>query len=247
MIPAPAVRQCAGSDERVPNNLPPPEQVYDTPMASKQNGLGQQGPSLTEPGVRCLAGVLVGGTSTRMGRPKALLAMPDGLTLVEHVAGVVQGLGPAVEETVILGRFDALPSSLSHLRILPDAAVDAGPLAGLVSLLDQAAGRWAMLLSCDMPLVDAPVLRRLLAEAHAEVDAVAFLRSGRPRTYHACCALYHPRVISTAEQQLKEGKRSLQRLLANVRTTALIPSARENRQLINVNTPAEHVRALRLL
>ena len=48
------------------------------------------GNALNKDDVRCVAGVLVGGLSTRMGRPKATLPHADGHTLVEHVAGVVR-------------------------------------------------------------------------------------------------------------------------------------------------------------
>ncbi len=234
-------------------------------MASDRKRADRQDQGLTRKRVGCVAGVLVGGSSRRMGEPKALLKLPGGQAMVEFAVGVAQTLGPHVQEAVILGSIDALPPSLSALRVLPDTVPDAGPLAGLCALLDHAgdteprarqsriaaaradSAPWALLLSCDMPLLKPQVLLRLLGEARAGLDVVAYVKSDQPRTYHACCALYHPRVLRAANDELTRGKRSLQRLLAEVRIAALRPTAEEDEQLTNVNTPAEHERALQAL
>jgi molybdopterin-guanine dinucleotide biosynthesis protein A len=178
-----------------------------------------------------------------MGRPKALLTLPDGRTLIEHVAGVALSLGERFTDVVILGRPPSLPASLASLPLVADEVSGAGPLAGLCSLLEYAMGRWGLLLACDMPCLDAPVLLRLLDRADAAIDAVIFSRPSRPGAYHACCGLYHPRVRPAAVEELKHGSGSLHNLLARVRVAALSPTADESRQLTNVNTPDEFAEA----
>jgi len=192
----------------------------------------------------CVAGVLAGGRSRRMGRPKALLTLPDGRTLIEHVVGIASAVAPDV---VILGTPASLPPTLGHLPILDDAKPDGGPLAGLCSLLQYAHDRWGLLLACDMPHLAPDILHRILSSIDENIDAVAFRQDVTRGTCHACCALYHPRILPRALDELTRGQASLQNLLARVRLAVLQPDPHEAHLLTNLNTPQDHARALRNL
>jgi molybdopterin-guanine dinucleotide biosynthesis protein A len=192
--------------------------------------------------IRCVAGILVGGRSARMGRPKATLPLPNGRALVEHVAGVALRTGRWIDEVVILGHCETSPAGLAGLTVLPDTESGAGPLAGLCSLLEYAGERWTLLLACDMPLLEPMLVERLYATVHHECDAVAFRRPDRPNTWHACCALYHPRLLTVAIRELRQGRRSLQGLLATVRVAGLDPTPEEHRAMMNLNTPQDYDR-----
>lgn len=183
-----------------------------------------------------VAGVLVGGTSRRMGRPKALLPMPDGRSLLEHVVCTASGV---FDRVVLLGSAANLPDKLRAWPRLPDAEPVRGPLSGLCSLLQSAAPGWAMLLSCDLPLLSPRVLHRLLAAASPDADVVAFVADLAARSYHPCCALYHARLAPIALVELQTGRASLHDLLARSRLVALQPTPLEEEALTNVNTPAE--------
>ncbi|UCF34981.1 MAG: molybdenum cofactor guanylyltransferase [Phycisphaerales bacterium] len=191
-----------------------------------------------------VAGLLVGGRSRRMGQNKALLTLPDGRILIEHVVDVASN---AAQRVVILGECEALPRSLSDLPMLPDAKRSGGPLAGLCSLLEHAGDTWALLLGCDMPYLAADVIHCLLAQASANVNAVAFWHDEERETYHACCALYHPRILAFARTALMQGKGSLRSLLARVRVASLKPDPSQSRMLTNVNMPEDHERVCREL
>lgn len=194
--------------------------------------------------IRCVAGVLVGGRSTRMGRPKATLPLPRGKTMVEHVVEAALQAGDWIDEVVILGSCGPLPSSLAGLRSIPDSEAAAGPLSGLCSLLGYAGDRWGLLLACDMPLLHPSLLEPLRTAALSDCDAAAFRRGDRPDTWHACCAMYHPRVLPLAVKELREGRRSLQNLLAGLRVNTLDPSLEEQEMLVNLNTPEDYNRLL---
>lgn len=195
--------------------------------------------------ISAVAGILVGGRSTRMGRPKATLALPDGRTMIEQVVDAARRAGEWIHEVVLLGRCDDLPASLGGLRTLPDAVPAGGPLGGLCSLLEWAGGRLGLLLACDMPRLEASLLERLRAAAGPDWDAVAFRRTDRPDTWHACCALYHPRLLPAAGRELRQGRGSLQNLLAGARVAGLEPEGREQELLMNLNTPEAYDRFLR--
>ena len=129
----------------------------------------------------------------RMGTCKALLPY-KGSVFVDRVINAARS---AVDEVALLGGAElSTPESVGMLR-LPDEPNSGGPLAGLVPLLDYAGDRWALLIACDMPLIQSGILERLLDARDVAVDAVAFRVSGADGAHLPCCAAFHPRVVST--------------------------------------------------
>ena len=171
-----------------------------------------------------------------MGCPKALLRLPDGRTLVEHVVEVARAVA---DDVYLLGEVSPWPPALAGVTALPDYVPGGGPLAGLAALLQHAPDRGGVLVACDMPRLAPAVLEQLLEQRRAEVDAVAFWQDEPQRVFHACCALYHPRVFSQVVEELTKGKGSVQHLLRRIRVAGLTPTDTEARQLTNVNTPEE--------
>ena len=193
-----------------------------------------------------VAGILAGGKSTRMGRAKALIKLPTGKTMIEHAVRVARQI---TDEVVVLGREISMPEPLAELPVLDDEKPNGGPLAGLCSLLKCADPGWRLLLACDMPYIESAVIRRLLAQADPETDAVVFERSERRGSYHACCGLYHSRIArapvgadvqkAPALEVLFDGDASLNSLLERIRVKVLRPTPEESRQLRNINTPED--------
>jgi len=188
-----------------------------------------------------VAGILIGGASRRMGCPKALLPMPGGQTMLEHVVGIASGV---LDRVVLLGSGVHLPDKLRTWPRLPDAEPVRGPLSGLCSLLQFAVPGWAMLLSCDLPLLSSSVLHRLLAAASPDADVVAFAPDPAARNFHPCCTLYHTRLAPVALVELRTGSASLHDLLIRSRFVALQPTRCEEEALTNVNTRVEFDAAL---
>ncbi|MBB5347643.1 molybdenum cofactor guanylyltransferase [Desulfoprunum benzoelyticum] len=104
--------------------------------------------------------VLIGGRSSRMGRPKHLLEKAGGRTWLEDTVDVLR---PHVERVVLAGRGE-IPSSLQDLTRIADAPGLVGPLSGIL-----AAMRWQpdvtwLLVACDMPSLTSSALHWLLEE-----------------------------------------------------------------------------------
>lgn len=103
------------------------------------------------------AGILLGGQSTRMGRPKHLLEF-EGCTWIERQVAV---LSTIYDSVCLLGRGE-IPTTLRGLPLLPDIPDKVGPLAGMI-----AAMRWDpsadwFFLGCDMPLITTKAIQWLL-------------------------------------------------------------------------------------
>jgi molybdopterin-guanine dinucleotide biosynthesis protein A len=113
------------------------------------------------------AGILIGGRSSRMGRPKHLIEK-NGKTWIENTTATIKG---HVDQTVLLGAGE-VPPSLGSLPVLPDAEDAEGPLRGM-----RAALRWApragwLFIACDQPGISPAAVEWLLSHRRPGVRAV---------------------------------------------------------------------------
>lgn len=150
---------------------------------------------------RAVGGVFVGGASSRMGRPKGWVRGPDGRPLVERALAVLREAGL---EAVLVG---VRPEYAGLGPALPDPIESAGPLAGLVALLEHGGGRRVVALACDMPYVTADDVRALLA---IDAPIVAARRDGR---WEPLFAAYDASVLGEARARLAAGRRSVSGLI----------------------------------
>lgn len=111
--------------------------------------------------------ILIGGKSTRMGRPKHLIRI-DGLTLIERLE---KTLRPFVRRVYISGA-GRLPHALRHLPRLPDPVGVRGPIAGLCAAFSEHPRSAWLLCACDMPTVQAAAIRWLVAARRCDAKAV---------------------------------------------------------------------------
>jgi molybdenum cofactor guanylyltransferase len=104
--------------------------------------------------------ILAGGRSTRMGTDKALLEI-DGETMLARTARI---LSMVVSEVVIVGR-TTLPPGMDKVTAIPDAYGDVGPLGGIATGLSRVTAEHVLVVSCDLPHLQADVLRFMVALA----------------------------------------------------------------------------------
>jgi len=107
--------------------------------------------------------VLIGGKSSRMGRPKHLIEDTKHTTWLERTTDILR---PMVDGMVVSGA-GILPDRLAGMVRLPDIPGVAGPLTGVL-----AATRWQptvswLLLACDMPFISPEAIRWLLSGRRA--------------------------------------------------------------------------------
>jgi molybdopterin-guanine dinucleotide biosynthesis protein A len=115
------------------------------------------------PGRPLYAGILIGGRSARMGRPKHLLEVA-GVTLLDRVTAA---LAPVAGEPVLLGS-GSLPPGWADAVHLPDAPDAAGPAAGLLAAMRWAPAAAWLLASCDLPEITTEAVAWLLGERRPE-------------------------------------------------------------------------------
>ena len=120
--------------------------------------------------------VLIGGKSSRMGRPKHLLRK-SGKTWLQRT---VESLLPLTERVVVLGK-GAVPDGLKCLVRLDDVPDAEGPMAGLLSAM-----RWApraswLVAACDLPDLMPEAMTWLLNTRRPGAWATVPMVSGRPQ------------------------------------------------------------------
>ncbi|HRW51395.1 MAG TPA: molybdenum cofactor guanylyltransferase [Phycisphaerae bacterium] len=189
-----------------------------------------------------VAGVLVGGGSRRMGRDKALIDV-GGETLLERTLRVAKS--SAGQCSLVGDAPFSLPSSVRHVRRVPDAANAAGPIAGLLGMLNAFPGSPVLLLACDMPNLGAALLETLVRAARTETivavsDAIVPLtiEVGRERT-HPCCAVYLPTAKTHVESAVDAGRFRMMSLLDALRVHRVNVAGEDAAQLLNWNTPLD--------
>lgn len=156
-----------------------------------------------------IAAILAKGGSERLGGADKPLLMIDGVTLLDRAIAAVR---PCVNRIVVVTQSDSVKrhaAALPGVTVVADAEPGAGPLAALVTALDEARGEPVLLLACDLPFIESEPLRRLIA-AHGDAVATAVVVGDRVQPL---CAVYSPRVRAMAGELGADPKAGLMRLL----------------------------------
>jgi molybdopterin-guanine dinucleotide biosynthesis protein A len=181
--------------------------------------------------VQILGGVLVGGQSRRMGRPKQLVEVRD-LTMIEHIAGA---LSREVDEIVLLGD-GPVPASLEGLARVADADGCRGPMAGILGALRARPDACWVVTPCDLPLLRGAAVRWLLRNRRP--GTWAFLPS-LDGFVEPLLAIYEPQARTPLEEAAEAGEHALHRLVSKAGVATAEPPEALRRCWYNANTPHE--------
>ena len=178
--------------------------------------------------------VLAGGRSTRMGTDKATLTV-NGERLVDRAVRVLATC--CVDVLVAPGPDRAL--SVDGAAVVADAS-GAGPLAGIVAGLQQAATPLVAVVAVDMPHASAAVMRALAGVWDGEAAVVPVVR-GRVQPLHAVYAVaWAERYAALLAGGERSVRRALQVLDARTVDAAVWAAADPTGGFaVNLNTPAD--------
>lgn len=191
------------------------------------------------------AAILVGGASSRMGRPKPLLEVA-GRAMLDRVTEAVSSVTP---EITVVAREPLDYLGRTRHRIVKDLVSGRGPLAGLATALFFARTDWVLLLACDLPLLRPALLAALAARAKTLPQGPAALVPRRNKGWEPLLALYNRRCLKMALGLLEKPSASLRDLAArgvrveHMEEAELKAFDPELVSFTNVNTPGDLDRA----
>ncbi len=179
--------------------------------------------------------ILAGGKSSRMGQNKALMTL-GGKRLVDRVLEVMR----AVFDTLLLVTNTPTVYADLGVRMVPDVWAEAGALGGIYSALQQAATPSCLVVACDMPFLQAALLRYLVAQRR-DYDVVVPDVHDELQTLHA---VYSQDCVAPIERCLAAQRLRVISFFPEVRvrtvtTSEVLPHDPQLLAFHNVNTPED--------
>lgn len=110
-------------------------------------------------GTAVSAVVLAGGQSRRLGRDKSFLVV-DGQSLIARTVGILADLSDDL--IVVTNEPEQYESLALPARLVPDERPGVGSLMGIYSGLKVARHHHALVVACDMPFLNLPLLRYMV-------------------------------------------------------------------------------------
>lgn len=176
--------------------------------------------------------IIAGGKSSRMGYDKALLEW-QGKPLIRVVA---ETLSAVCDKLIIIADNGERFSSLG-LEIYPDKISGMGPLGGIYTALCVSGGEHVFCVGCDMPYLDADVVRGMLDIAEEHDVVVPYLDDG----FHPLHAVYSHNCIKPVRDTLESASPRVVDFYDRVRVKSVgeddFPTL--SYSLTNLNTPAD--------
>jgi molybdopterin-guanine dinucleotide biosynthesis protein A len=128
--------------------------------------------------------------------------------MIDRVAGVLREV---THELVLVANDPEAEGWLSGARVVPDLTPGAGPLAGVQSGLDAAAGRDVLVVAWDMPFVSAALLKAIVASGDG--GGAIVVPESAPGRAEPACAFYPAACRAALDAFLARGERKPSRFL----------------------------------
>jgi len=182
--------------------------------------------------------VLAGGESRRMGQDKALL-IRDGKSQLAHIAEL---LGRVTTRVFVSTRSSQRnDKERAQFEQIVDRYDNMGPVAGILSALEEHPAADWLVVACDLPNIDESTLRYLLDHRSVQQPFTAF-RSSHDGLPEPLCALYSEGSATVIRKFIADGLVCPRKIL--IRSECELLEQPDPRSLDNVNTPADLERSV---
>lgn len=175
--------------------------------------------------------VLAGGRSRRMGQDKARLLRGD----QSQLAYVVQLLEELVDRVFVSARADQQEETeRRQFEQIIDRYQDVGPVAGILSALEEFPDVDWLILACDLPNIDAQTVSHLVQHRSPEKPFTAYI-SSRDGLPEPLCAVYTSNCAGIVRRFVADNIVCPRKIL--IRSDTLLLEQTNPHALDNVNTP----------
>jgi len=162
--------------------------------------------------------VLAGGKSSRMGTEKGLVIF-KGKPLIEYSLDVLKN---SCDEIIISSNSESYDAF--GFPVLKDEFPDSGPMGGIYTCLKASKNEINIVVSCDMPLVDAKFLDKLLTFSD---DFAAVVPWHEKEFFEPLCAVYNKNLLAVFKDFIDKMNFRIPDLLKTV-NTKFLKTGKEN-------------------
>lgn len=178
--------------------------------------------------------ILIGGSSTRMGRDKAAIQYHD-KPQAQYLFEVLRSFLPNTFVSVRQGQ----TCDFTDL-VIEDALDTKGPINGILSAMTAHPDKGWLVLACDLPLVSERTIRQLIHARDPKKMATAF--AGESNLPEPLMAIWEPASFTNLRKHhLDEGKNCPRKFLINSDIRLIQPQ--DEMELFNANSPEEYQKA----
>ena len=177
--------------------------------------------------IKANAFILIGGKSERFGSPK-WQATINGRSILDRIWNSCDSF----EKRYVIGK--EKPDSISYPFIKDELDIQA-PINGLYTAFNNAKTDWILLLSCDLPLIDSKVFKKLWELKNENCDALISIANEKMQV---TCGFYHKRILGKLESEIEKENYSIFKLLDNLNSSYV--DFGEDDRFLNMNTPEDH-------
>ncbi len=171
--------------------------------------------------------ILAGGKSSRMGTDKGFVNYKN----KPFVQRIIETVAPLVSETIIISNNPNY--DIFGLKRYSDLIENAGPLAGIYTGLNHSKTENNLVISCDVPLINSEILRRLTQDNFDEFEVVQLESKGKEMPL---IARYKKSCESTFLELLNQGERRVRKALKSCRVKTITVKQSNEKLTANINT-----------
>ena len=183
--------------------------------------------------------VLAGGKSKRFGQDKALFAFHEGISQLDYA---IRLLDAFCERTIVSVSDSMSCFGIENSECIKDVPGVEGPIGGVMSGLIEAREKGLLVVACDMPLLEASLILRLLSQRDESRLATCYLATdGKPEPL---CAIYEPECLPVLERAIEEGQLSLRRFLIRENVARVTCKSPELLASLNFQDDVERLRSI---
>ncbi|MBC6417411.1 MAG: molybdenum cofactor guanylyltransferase [Prochloron sp. SP5CPC1] len=151
--------------------------------------------------------ILAGGTSSRMGRDKALIPI-NGVVMLERICLVATECSNSVQVvTPWPERYQHIVPH--HCGFLPELGGE-GPLVAFAQSLPLVETEWVLLLACDLPLLLGKDIREWIGYLEVVKEEVVAVLPKSEKGWEPLCGFYRRRCLPNLTDFIAQGGRSFQ-------------------------------------
>ncbi len=155
--------------------------------------------------------ILAGGRNRRFGRNKALEPI-EGQSLIERV---IESIKPLTNQILVVTSPEKTETPFTgKVEILTDIYPARGPLGGIYTGLQAARSQYSIVVACDMPFLNASLLRHMLELAHDFDAVVPQLGEAQIEPLHA---IYARSCLAGMKSMLEQGQLRINSFLKTIR------------------------------